>query len=59
MALIALALSAAAGLFIGWAAGSATAAYRSQRCRESEPMRRHAAMVRALKHTASPDIGEQ
>jgi hypothetical protein len=59
MALIALALSAAAGLFIGWAAGSATAAYRSQRCRDTEPMRRHAAMVRALKHTASPDIGDK
>jgi hypothetical protein len=59
MAPLALALSAAAGLFIGWAAGSATAAYRSQRCRDTEPMRRHAAMVRALKHTASPDIGEQ
>jgi hypothetical protein len=56
---LALALFAAAGLSIGWAIGSATAAYRSQRCRDTEPMRRHAAMVRALKHTASTDIGEQ
>ena len=56
---LALALVAAAGLLIGWAAGSAVAAHRVRQRRETESMQRYADLVRVLSRTASPKSGDR
>jgi hypothetical protein len=56
---LALALFAAAGLLIGWAAGSAAVARRVRQRRETESMQRYADLVRVLSRTASPKSGDR
>ena len=59
MTLIAAALVAAAGLLIGWAAGSAVAAAQLRRRRETESMRNYADLVRVLSRTARSKSGDR
>jgi len=59
MTLVAALLVAAAGLLIGWAAGSAVAARHVRRRRETESMRQYADLVRVLSRTARPKSGDR
>ncbi len=53
------ALFAAAGLTIGWVIGSAVAASRLRRRRETESAKRYADLVRVLSRTARPNKGKE
>jgi hypothetical protein len=58
MTIVMLSLFAAAGLLIGWAAGSAVAASRLRRRRETESMNRYNDLVRVLSRTARTSKGD-
>lgn len=59
MTALVTALFAAAGLLVGWAAGSAVAARSLRRRRETESMRRYADLVRVLSRTARTRSGDR
>jgi hypothetical protein len=59
MSALILGLFAAAGLLIGWAAGSAVAARRVRQRREWSSMQQFHALTRALARTASPKSGDR
>lgn len=59
MSIILAIMLAAAGLLIGWAAGSALAARVTRRRREHESMKNYRNLCRVLTYTARTNLGDK